>query len=203
MSFSPLYTTVDSVKVRLANKVQFQKDPNTIGNGEMPNLLLAQQISDAEAAIELALRSRYMVPFQSKRTGAFADLPDHTKRQLRRLVDMKAVMLILGTEFGTGTHVSADPYYKNLLDEYKDQLADVLGRGSDISGESDKIERYRYAPPLEDLRLAATNLESSDNGYRGKIINTDASRDGVVDYAKDHINDPSQSYIRKPRIGGF
>lgn len=201
MAGAPLYTTVDSVKVRLANKVQFQKSADILQDGEMPNALLLQQISDAESAIEIALRTRYAVPFRSKRTGQFDGLPGHTQRQLRRLVDMKAVMLVLGTDFGSGTHISADPYYKNLLDEYKELKTEVLGR--DEEGANSKIDRFRNSPPLDDLLLAATNLETADNGFKGKIINTDASSGGAEDYAREQINNPSQTYIRKPNFGGF
>jgi phage gp36-like protein len=63
-----LYTTVDSVKVRLAGKVQFQEDCNSLQNGELPDLLLLQLIRDAETETEQDLRSRYSVPFRSIRS---------------------------------------------------------------------------------------------------------------------------------------
>lgn len=198
----PIYTTADSVKVRLTGKVQFQSDPAEALQGEIPNALLCQLIRDAETHIELELRTRYKIPFQSIRTGRFVDLPDHTRSALRIVCDMQAVMYILATDFGRGTHVSADPYYKETARNYKKQISLLLGldeEGKTVIAEG----RYRRAPPLEDLALAATNLSSADNGYRGKIINTDASRHNAESYAERQINDPSKTYIKKPTVGGI
>lgn len=187
--FTLKYTTYDSVKVRLANKVQFQTDEDLL-NGELPDLLLGQLIRDAETSVELELRSRYAVPFRSISKGNFDALPDHTKSAIRVLVDIKAVMNVLKTDFGRGTHVSGDSYLKDLKEDFKEQKLLVLGR--DEEGKNDKIDRFRRNPPLEDLLLAASNREA-DDGFHGRVINTDP-RPNSATYAENQINDPSRSY---------
>lgn len=195
----PMYTTVDSVKVRLAGKVQFQSSETGPADGELPDLLLLQLIRDAETLVEQDLRVRYMIPFQSIRTGRFSDLPDHSRAALRMQCDLKAVLLVLGTDFGRGTHVGADPYAKFTSGQYKEGLMRLLGHDA----EGKLTERYFRTPPLEDVRLAATNLATADNGFRGKIINTDASRHDSASYAARQINDPSRTYVKKPTVGGI
>lgn len=192
----PIYTTVDSVKVRLAGKVQFQEDPEDLANGELPNALLIQLIVDSETEIEQDLRSRYAIPFRSIRSGFFKDLPDHTKRAIRMAVDMKSVMNIIDTDFGRGTHINADGYKKNLVKHYEILIARLLGK--DMQGEAQyvgtsKIERFKKSPPLEDLLLAPTN--KADDGYSGMIINTDKSTHDAVTYAEEQLNNPAISYL--------
>lgn len=198
-NFYPKYTTIDSVKVRLANKVQFQANPKVLEDGELPNELLAQLIRRAETKVELALRSRYAIPFRSKRLNTFKDLPDHTKEALTTLIDDAAVMAVLKTDFGRGTHINSEGYYKDLKADYDDQLNLLLG--FDQEGENrDQVKRFRFSPPLEDLTLAASNKEA-DDGYKGMIINTDQKYD-VTTYAEGQINDPSKSYLRR-RMNGL
>jgi hypothetical protein len=199
-SAKPIYTTVESVKVRLANKVQFQSGAEPL-QGELPNALLCQLIADAETEVEQDLRSRYLIPFQSATTGRFIDLPDHSMRALRIPCDLKSVLKILATDFGSGTHVSADPYAKALEKEYKNVITRLLGR--DMEGANDKIDRFRRSPPLDDVALALSNSAQADNGFRGRLINTDATCDDSATYAGRQINDPSKSYIRKRGWGGL
>lgn len=192
--FKPLYTTIESVKLRLVNKVQFQEDPQTVQQGELPNDLLGQLIADAETAVEQDLRGRYMIPFQSIRTGRYADLPDHSKRALRRLVDFKCVMEVLTTDFGRGGNVDGETYFKNAKREYDAYLLKLMGR--DVEAANDKRDRFRFTPPLEDVRLSTANSKA-DDGYKGMLINTDASRNDVATYAGEQINNPAQSYINR------
>jgi hypothetical protein len=199
-SFTPIYTTLDNVKVRLANKVQFQKNPDFTCDGELPNEFLEQLIVDAETMVEQDLRSRYSIPFQSITYKTFIGLPDHTKRAIRTAVDYKAVIHVLETDFGRGTHVSADNYLSSQKKAYIAYISKLLGR--DAIGANDKIDRFKYSPPLEDLMLAYSNSKA-DDGIRGTIINTDASRNDVVDYAIEQIDNPSRSYIRSPGWGGL
>lgn len=196
----PIYTTFDSVKIRLANKIQFQQDPNNLISGELPNALLAQLIVDAETKVEQDLRARYAIPFQSKKTGQFTDLPDHSQRALRTAIDYMCVIHIMQTDFGRGTHINADNYISETKDEYKLYIMRLLGR--DQIGENNKIDRFKRTPPLEDLLLAPTN-KKADDGYYGMIINTDASRHDPVSYALDEINNPSKSYERTRGFGGL
>jgi hypothetical protein len=192
--FKPIYTDYDNVKVRLTNKVQFQADPSEVQEGELPDLLLGQLICDAETAVEQDLRTRYMIPFQSKRTGKFRDLPDHSQRAIRRAVDYRCVMEILRTDFGRGTHVDGESYYKNAAAEYTAYMKRLMGQ--DEEGASELHHgRFRFSPPLEDVRLAVTN--HADDGYRGMIINTDWSEQDAASYAGDQINNPAASYINR------
>lgn len=194
-----LYTTKDSVKVRLAGKIQFQTEAELL-DGQMPDALLCQLIEDAETEVEQDLRSRYAIPFRSKKSGTFAALPDHSKRSIRQIVDFKAVEKILATDFGRGTHINAEGYYEKTVKEYELMVNKLLGR--DSIGANDKIDRFKYSPPLEDMMLAPHNKEA-DDGYRGMIINTDASVHDEASYAAQQINDPSKSYIRRRGFGGI
>jgi hypothetical protein len=193
----PIYTTVPSVQVRLTGKVQFQSETGLM-QGEIPNALLLQLIADAETAVEQELRSRYAIPFRSAQYGTWDALPDHTRRAIRMVCDLKAVMRILATDFGLGTHVSADPYYKSTSVEYNLEIKRLLGK--DMIGAGDNIDRFRVSPPLDDLMLSANTLASADNGVRGRIINTSGGRN-EVDYAKSQQNDPSRSYINYYGLG--
>ena len=196
----PMYTTIDSVKLRLVNKVQFQQKANVIVEGEMPDALLLQIIQDAETEVEQDLRGRYSIPFRSKSTGKFADLPDHSKRAIRMVVDELAVLKVLDTDFGRGSHITAEGYMENKEKNYDKQITKLLGR--DKEGNSSPHDRFRFSPPLEGMLLAVGNMEA-DDGYKGRIINTDASPDAST-YASETINDPSLSYAgRRFNRGGY
>lgn len=188
----PIYTTTDSVKVRLANKVQFQSGDQPVA-GELPDQLLAQLIADAETSVEQDLRGRYAIPFQSKTTGTWAALPDHSRRAIRRACDLMAVIEVMRTDFGRGTAVEGEFYLKTDLDAYSSFIKKLLGQ--DQEGKSSQHSgRFRFTPPLDELLLAKSNREA-DDGYKGMIINTDDSCNGAEDYAKRQINNPSQSYV--------
>ena len=195
----PLYTTFASVKVRLANKIQFQsgKEPE---QGELPDELLSQLVSDAETQVEQDLRGRYAIPFQSKSRGTFKDLPDHSARAIRMAVDMQAVMQVLRTDFGRGTHINAEDYFESAEKAYKSYITTLLGR--DQEGANDKRDRFRFTPPLDDLLLAYQNREA-DDGFKGKLINTDGSTDSAETYAAQQINDPSKTWIKRRGWGGL
>lgn len=189
----PMYTKIESVKVRLANKIQFQSTPECALDGELPDALLIQIIVDSETEVEQDLRGRYAIPFRSASKNSFIALPDHSQRAIRWAVDMKAVCNVLDTDFGRGTHVNAEGYKKNLEDHYVKYIKKLLGQ--DAEGEGEGHKRFRFAPPLDDLLLAPNNTEA-DDGYKGMIINTDGSRRDSVTYAEDQVNDPSQTYRR-------
>jgi hypothetical protein len=190
-----MYTTFDSVKVKLVNKVQFQADPTQPVDGELPDVLLTQLVRDAETDVELDLRSRYAIPFRSISTGTFTNLPDHTQRAIRKVVDLRAEFLIIGTDFGRGSHINAEGYTKTVTERYDLEIDRLLGR--DKEGENSKHDRFRFSPPLEDLMLAQTN-SSADDGYKGMIINTDGACQNPATYAAQQINDPSRSYLSNP-----
>lgn len=192
--FAPIYTTIDNVKVRLANKVQFQSNSVTVLDGELPDSLLTQLIVDSETEVEQDLRGRYAIPFRSIRTGQWVDLPDHSQRALRTSIDMRCVINILDTDFGRGTHVNAEGYKENLTKHYEVYIKKLLGR--DFEADNDKRDRFRFSPPLDDLMLAYTNRKA-DDGYKGMLINTDQNHHGAEDYAKHQINNPSKSYLNR------
>lgn len=177
------YTTLDSVKARLVNKVQFQRDKSVVNEGEMPDELLLSLISDAETEVEQDLRSRYFIPFQTKDEKPFRLLPDHTQRAIRMAIDLKSVTIILQADFGRGTHIDADPYVKSSLEHYDQYIEKLLGQNK----EGEKRDRYRFAPPLENLRLSLSN-SMADDGYRGMIINTDASQFDSVSVATEQVS---------------
>ena len=193
-----LYTTVESVKARLTNKVQFQSGKTPL-DGELPNDLLCQLISDGETDVENELRSRYALPFRSKSVGTFAGLPDHSQRTIRKLVDLRCVMIILATDFGMGTAVEGDKYYKSMKEQYEDGIVKAMGR--DSIGKNDKIDRHKVSPPLDDMMLALSNSKA-DDGFRGAIINTDSSPNTAETYATEQLNNPSRSWSRT-RLGGL
>ena len=202
--FVPMYTTYDNVKVLLANKVQFQCSPDYIQDGELPNLLLGQLISRAETRVELDLSTRYMIPFQSKRTRSYSGLPDHSRRGIQTAVDLRSVVEVLMTDFGRGTHINGEAYYKNALEDYDGYIDLLLGRSREAA--NSKHDRFRFAPPLDDVRLARTNREA-DDGYKGMVINTDGGYHDSASYAEQQINNPGASYLNtrldRPDEGPF
>lgn len=189
-----LYTTVDSVKVRLSGKVKFQQGEKPIA-GELPDLLFIQIVRDAETQIEQELRSRYFIPFQRSDGGAFALLPDHTQRAIRMVVDSQAVSFILETDFARSGNTSGDNYDEKRKDALTDQLNKLLGQ--DKRSASDQYrKRHHFSPPLEGLRLATSNVR--DNGTFGQMFNTDGHHGGAEAFAEHQINDPSKTYLRRP-----
>lgn len=191
--YTPLYTTYDNVKVLLANKVQFQLNADSIQDGELPNLLLGQLISRAETRVEQDLSTRYFIPFQSIKTCRYCDLPDHSRRGLQTAVDLRAVVEVLMTDFGRGTHVNAESYYKNSMTEYEGYIDILLGRNREAA--NSKRDRFRFSPPLTDVKLAFTN-RAADDGYKGMIINTDGNCHGAETYAQEQINNPAATYSK-------
>lgn len=187
----PIYTTLNSVQIRLAGKVSFQQPGVEIVNPrQMPDALCRQLICDAETAVEQDLRGRYAVPFRSKKVGTFVGLPDHSKRAVRTIVDAMACVLILKDSFGAGTHITGEGYLKNYEDTYNDLLKRLLGQ--DVVTETAGERLYRRTGPLDDLLLASTNV--ADDGLFGQPGDSSPRRRGErgSNYAANQINDPSQ-----------
>ena len=184
-----LYTTTESVKARLVQKVQFQADPLNLQQGELPDVLLLQMIADAETEVEQELRARYAIPFQSIKTKTYLGLPDHTKRAIRTIVDLKSVMNVLGTDFGDGGTFDASAYMRATAKRYDQNLLLLLGH--DREAEDQAVKRYRKSPPLEDLMLAATNI--ADDGVRGTVFGSGSNDENQsAAYAAQQVNDPSR-----------
>lgn len=194
----PVYTTVDSVRIRLSGKVNFQDDPKApLEQGQLSEQLFRQLIRDGETRVEQDLRGRYAIPLQSKRTKKFVDLPDSTQRALRTIIDWMAVMMVLTTDFGAGTHLNGEEYSAKIEEFYEPYIDRLLGQdreAANTKASGQELKRYRKVLPLEDLLLCAGNTEADDGG-RGMFINTDSSRNDAVTYAEEHINNPSRTYI--------
>lgn len=188
------YTTADNVKVRLTSKVQFQSAAEPY-QGELPDALLAQIIKRAEMKVELDLRSRYAIPFREQVTNEWKDLPIHTRDAITEAVDLKAVRMILETDFGSGTGADADKYASSVKKAYGDHVKSLLGFNPESEERDPK--RFRFAPPLEGLLLAGSN-QHADDGYKGMIINTDQANHDSASYAADQINNPARSFRNRP-----
>jgi hypothetical protein len=109
---------------------------------------------------------------------------------------MAATCEVLRTDFGRGSHIDADKYTASLEKEYAAYIKVLLGRDD----EGDDRKRFRFSPPLTDLMLAPQNREA-DDGYKGAIINTDATTNDAVSYAEQQINNPAAAYISSKRGG--
>jgi hypothetical protein len=197
--YCPLYTSYDNVRVLLANKVQFQTSSTVLNDGELPNALLGQLISRAETRTEQDLSTRYSIPFTSSVNGQYSTLPEHTRRAIQTAVDLRAVIEVLMTDFGRGTHVNAEGYFKNSNESYESYIDLLLGRNREAA--NSKRDRFRFTPPLTNLKLALTNSKA-DDGYKGMLINTDGNRHGAESYAEEQINNPAQTYLNH-RFGGL
>ena len=178
-----LYITPDDVKVRLAGKVRFtdniDKEPD-----KMPNRLLERLIAESEAEVEQELSQRYFIPFQTCAGEDFKKLPDRpTKEYLRTMCELKAVMRVLGTDFGSGTATEGDNYYKNISERY-DKMKDML-----MERRGGSYNNFLY-PPLLGLKLNFHN-HAADDGYSGAIWVTSQ---GDGDFAQKQINDPSENF---------
>jgi hypothetical protein len=196
-SARPIYSTLDNVKQRLAGKVQFQRRSGVVEEGEMSDDLLAQLIVDAETEVEADLSSRYAVPFVTIQGGPFRTLPDHSQRAIRTAVEFKAVILILGTDFGRSSPVNGEGYLRFASEQYETYVRKLLGQNQ----EGANAGRFKYAPPIEGLRLAPHNREA-DDGYRGMLINTDQSTRDSVSTAIEQVSGRIPGKRRLPPIGG-
>lgn len=190
--YCPLYTTLDNVKVLLANKVQFQSSADYAQDGELPDALLGALISRAESYVEQELRGRYKIPFQDFETQRFCDLLSHTKRQIQTVVDLKAVHEALTTDFGRGSNINAEAYAKSSKDGCDEKITLLLGRNQEAAGS--QHNRFRFTPPLDRMALAPTNSEA-DNGFRGTIINIDASHDCIESNAEHALEDKAYPFL--------
>ncbi len=181
-----LYIDFEAVRVRLIGKVKFTEDED---DENKMNVLLAQRlIEEAEGAVELDLSPRYLAPFQQDDGSEFSGLPDRpTKEIIRTVCELKAVIRILETDFGSGTAVQGDKYKESIQKRYDKMVTDLIAKRKDGGQES---QGWRY-PPLPSLRLNYQNTEA-DDGYMGSVIVANGS--DSQGYARGQINDPSNSY---------
>lgn len=180
-----LYILREDVRVRLIGKVRFTDDEND--ENKMNYLLLDRLINEAEGDVEQDLSPRYLAPFQTTDNQPFKNLPPRpTKEIIRTLCELKAVMRVLGTDFGSGTVVDAEKYFKNLSDLYDKIVAKQLKKKGE---EGSEYKGWMY-PPLPGLALNYFNTEA-DDGYAGMVLSTS---DGVGDYPSKQINNPAETF---------
>lgn len=176
----PSYVTLAEVKKRLFGKVQWTTDETD--ENKMQESFGETLIGEAEAEIEMRLSNRYEVPFVTTEDGAFSELPDTTKNQLKAIILAESCKRILMMDFGRGSHTSGEEYLKSLttdVDNRIDRLVEIR---------KDQFGHWRY-PPLPGLKLAAHN-EAADDGYAGRVLTTS---DGYGSYPKLQINEPSET----------
>lgn len=179
----PLYITEADVKIRLIGKVRFTDDPDE--ENKMQETLLTRLVDEAEGQVEMDLSPRYAAPFDTRDGLGFASLPDRpTKETIRTLCELKAVIRVLETDFGSGSAVNGDKYKKSQEDRYKAIVDKLLKmRGEDKTGWA--------LPPLPSLKLNDHNTEA-DDGYLGQVLVTS---DGDGGFPAQRINNPSQSFF--------
>lgn len=178
-----LYTKVNDVKVRLAGKVRFTDDSDTEPD-KMNNALLKRLIAEAEGDVEQDLSPRYAAPFQTVDGEAFSNLPERpTKEYIRTMVELKSVMRVLETDFGSGTSINADEYMEKLQTRY-DAMKD-----KQLEKRPNSFNQWFY-PPLPSMRLNYFN-EPADDGFAGRIFVTGQ---GDGDFPQKQINDPSENF---------
>lgn len=176
-----LYCKEEDVKVRLIGKVRFTDDEDD--ENKMSNKLLRRLIKEAESAVEMDLSPRYMAPFQTTAGERFDKLPDRpTKEYIRTMCELKAVIRVLETDFGSGSAADATKYTQRQQGRYN-SMADKLIK-------KEKGFRQWKFPPLPEIRLNFHNIEA-DDGYAGQILVTGQ---GDGDFPQSQINDPSENY---------
>lgn len=156
------YITAAEVRERLLGKVRFTNDPadeNAVSSG-----FLEQIIEEAEGEVELRLSVRYEVPFMCEDGSAFGALPATTRVQVQTLCRMEAVRRVLSYDFGRGSAVEGENYFKGLHQDYETRLERL------VAIREGQFNHFKY-PPLPGLRLAAHNSEA-DDGYSGQILVT-------------------------------
>lgn len=186
----PNYITLNDVKVRLANKVRFQDANETLAESsdKMPIALANRLIDEAEGEVEQELSPRYLAPFQHGATGLFKDLPDRpTKNIIRTLCELKAVIRILETDFGSGSAVDGSKYAASLEKQFRKIIdKNILAKPDGMEA----TKQWSY-PPLPSLKVNYFN-NAADDGYIGGPLSHSHSN---AELATDQVNDPTESFF--------
>lgn len=175
------YMTLADLQIRLQNKVRFSADEEE--KNAMSEKFAKVLIDEAEAEVELDLSPRYAVPFATKAGLAFSKLPLASRNLIRTLVEIKAVMKVLETDFGRGSVAGGSAYSEKIEQRY-DKVYEKLMASREPEGYG-----WKY-PPLPDLMLAPHNTEA-DDGFKGQILLTEVTGDGG--YPQAQINDPAEN----------
>lgn len=184
-----LYISFEDVRVRLIGKVRFT-DLEDDDSGRMHISLANRLIAEAEGQVEYDLSPRYSAPFETVDGQPFANLPERpTKNFLRTMCELKSVIRILETDFGSGSAVDGESYMKNLVKRYEEMLAQLTERKKDGGG----IGQGFQFPPLPGLRLNYMN-EEADDGFMGTVLVT---TEGDGDYPAKQINNPGKNFFNR------
>lgn len=178
------YISLEDVRVRLIGKVKFTEDEQD--ENRMHVSLANRLILEAEAQVEMDLSPRYASPFQGINGEAFLKLPTNTREIIRTLCELKAVIRVLETDFGTGTAVDGDKYIRRIEDRYNKIINErVLAK---VPGMED--QKQWAIPPLQGLKLNWFNTQA-DDGYAGMVL---VSGNAFGEGAARQINDPSETF---------
>lgn len=180
-----LYITENDVETRLIGKVRFTEDPDE--KNKMPRILLRRLIEESEADVEQDLSPRYFAPFQTEAGESFKKLPRRpTGEYIRTICEIKAVIRVLETDFGSGTSINGEAYTMKLRERYKEMLDKLMRRKG---GLEDTQTGWMY-PSLPGLKLNYFNTQA-DDGYMGMVTST-TQGDGA--YPRVQVNDPSENF---------
>lgn len=185
----PQYIKFEDVRLRLIGKVLFTDDENS--ENRMYKPLAIRLIDEAEGQVETDLSPRYAAPFINSNGGPFSTIPARpTANLIRTLCELKSVIRILETDFGSGTAVDAEKYIKNIAARYKDIVENNILKK--VKGAED--QRQFAFPPLPGLKKAWHNTEA-DDGYPGlgPLVTSDRGHD--MDIMQDRLSDPSQDFF--------
>lgn len=178
-----LYVTEKDIEVRLVGKVRFTDEEDD--ENRMSRALLRRLINEAEGQVEQDLSPRYIAPFQTIEGKQFKNLPERPTREiLRTLCELKAVIRVLETDFGSGTVVDAEKYSKNIEKRYEKIITDRV-----LAKKEEHSNQWAY-PPLPGLQLNYFNTEA-DDGYAGQVLSTSQ---GDGDFPSKQIQDPGESW---------
>lgn len=180
----PLYSRFNRIRLQLLGKVKFTEDEDD--ENKMPISLAKYIINEAEGEVEQELSPRYAIPFQTIGGQPFSQLPLRPTIQiLQTLAELKSVMRLLETDFGSGTAVSGDKYYKTQDLRFNAIVKRLL------ASEDDNLRDWLY-PPLDGLMLAYQNA-AGDDGFAGRVLRH-SELDSITDYPIDRINSPGETF---------
>lgn len=180
----PKYITLDDIKYRLAEKVNFSGDaplpdprfPVTTATSLNDDQLTAY-INKGASQVEFALSPLYIIPFGDNVTGNFNDLPEGTQDFIQELVINRASIIILRTNFAKDTGSKGDDYIKNLMAEWREQVDQKLLKRTPEG-------KYIY-PPLPQMAYNADQFDLSAP-MQAPLVVSAAVTDNLT-YANGHI----------------
>lgn len=157
---TPRYVTLDEVKFRLSQKVNFSgltplADPRfpVTTSTSMNDEQLTSYINKAASQVEFSLSPLYNLPFANINGGDYDSLPDITTDFIKELVINRASVMILRTNFTKDSGAKGDEYIKELLAEWREMVTEKLLARSPEG-------KYIY-PPLPELAYNADQFDLS------------------------------------------